>query len=346
MTVYVVVISAILLNIVLYHAKGTDPVRKITFILCGAVLFFVSAFRYRVGTDYVTYMNGYRAYTNAISWLQQPAVNIIAIVSKFIHDDYATWFFIMAIIAIVPVIYIIIKKSERPEIAIFLFVCLGCWHFSFNIVKQCAAAAILLCGYSSLVEKDFKKWVLYCLIASMFHFSGLLMVPVYFLVNIKPSLKLIAVFLGIGIALLLFYDKLFDLASFLKQGRNLVEVYGHTRNDSVNIIRVLVNISPGVLAFLYRKNLDLNDKGFTVLLNMSLLNMALNIGAMNSIYLYRICVFTNVFNILFIPALLTRIKAPDRIYITLIMIVLFIIFWWHDLSVGSSLSEFHWIFER
>ena len=347
MAIYATVMGLLLLNELFCHTKGTDKYRKKAVFLCGLVLVFVSGFRYLVGTDYLTYMSSYRSYSDsAISWLTQPGVNLVARLAKFIYDDYATWFFIMAMIAIIPVVIMIIKYCDYPELGLFLFVGLGCWHFSFNIVKQCASAAILLCGFQALVKKDFKKWLIICLIASAFHFSALLMIPVFFLVNQRITLKQIIITFGIGFALLFFYDKLFELASFLKQGQNLVEIYGHTRNDSVNFIRILVNFAPGLLALIYRKKLDFEDRSFAVLFNMSLLNMALNIGSMNSIYLYRICCYTNIYNVLFVPAVLKRIKNPDRAIITLLMMLLYIGFWWHDLSVGTSLSEFHWIFER
>lgn len=347
MTVYAVVMAVLFLNELFCHSKGTDKYRTFSVVICGAVLLLVSGFRYLVGTDYYTYMRGFRGYSeDVISWLSQPSVNLIARLSKVIYNDYATWFFIMAMIAIIPVIVTIIRHCDKPELGIFLFVGLGCWHYSFNIVKQSAAAAIILCGYSSLINKNFRRWLIICLIAATFHFSALLMIPVYFLVNKKNSIWLNVFIFGLGIILLLFYDRLFDIASFLKGGQNTVLLYSHTRNDSVNILRVLVNFAPGLLLLLYRKNFDYDDVKFNVLMNMSLLNMALNIAAMNSIYLYRICAYTNIFNILFYPALLKKIMARDRIIITLTLIVLFTVFWWHDLSVGTSLSEFHWIFER
>ena len=150
----------------------------------------------------------------------------------------------------------------------------------------------------------------------------------------------------ISIVLFIFYDKLFDLANFLKQGENLVGLYSSTRNSAVNSIRVLVNCAPFGLYMVCRKKCDINDSAFSTMLNMSLLNIALNIGSMNSIYLHRFCVYTNIFNVMFIPMVLRNVTRENKMIIKSIMLLLYTVFWLYDLYKGSTTVVFHWIFER
>lgn len=347
MTIYAVTLSIMLVASLLSHSRGFSKQKDKYVILAGIILVIVSGFRYQVGSDYYNYMVGYDSYVKGtISWIYQPAVNLVARIASVIYNDYASWFFIMAMITTIPVIIVCLKESDIPDLSMLLFVLLGCWHLSFNIIKQCVAASIILCGYCCLVDRKVWRWIIFCLIGAMFHFSALLMIPVYFLVTRKPTLKLILCTFGLGLVLMLFYDRLFDLASFLKLGRNIVGLNSYTWTGSVNIFRILVSFAPGVLLLIYKNQIDFEDPKISVLVNMTVLNMALNLGAMNSIYIHRICVYTNIFNILLLPVIIKRLDIRNRMVVIPIMIVLYTVFWWHDLSSGSTLSQFQWIFSR
>ena len=349
MIVYIITYFCILLLIVLYHSKQFFKSSMLLYF-AGAILIFVAGLRFLVGTDYIHYANSYHIYLSrsfdSFSFLAQPGLTITARIASLIYDDYASWFFLMSVITIVPVVYSVKNYSISPAFSILLFVVLGCWHFSFNLVKQTAAASIILLGYPAIRDKNFKKWVIVCLLGALFHFSAILMIPVYFLAAGRTSKKTIGTTIAFGLFIFFFYDRLFDVASFLKRGENLVSIHSGTRNDSVNILRVLVNLIPLLLFVLFRREYRFDDSDLEAMFNMSLLNGALNIGTMNSIYIYRFCVYTNIFNILFIPMMLSKLKSSNRRIITVLLTVFYTAFWLYDLNKGSTTAVFHWIFER
>ena len=254
----------------------------------------------------------------------------------------------MSAITVVPVIWSIKKHSVLPMVSIILYVLLGCWHFSFNLVKQTAAASVILLGYDSLKKRDIYNWILICLIASTFHFSALMMIPVYFLVINPVSKKNTLLIVLIGLALFLYYDKLFDIIAYLKRGEYLVGINSATRNNSVNLIRIAVNFAPLFLFYALFKKKEYNaaEADINIMANMSLLNAALNFGSMRSIYINRICVYTNLFNVFFIPLIIKKGKTNNKWFLVLVIYFLYIIFWWYDLKKGSTTAVFHWIFER
>lgn len=321
--------------------------RKPQYFLCIIILTAISGLRYLVGTDYIHYMYNYAQYQNqSISLFNQPALVIVAKLSKIIYDDYSTWFLIMACITVVPAVSFIIKRNKNVNLCILLFILLGCWHFSFNLVKQSAAATILFCGYKYIKKRNFKMWSLICVIAALFHISAILMIPIYFLTKSTINKKTIILILGVGVVVFLSYDRLFQLIAFLKQGNGLVSIYDSTRSDSVNILRVLVNCVPLFIYVLFRKEIDIsNDEEFPFLFYLSLINMALNIAAMKSVYLYRFCCYTNIYNVLFIPQLYMHLKR-NKTVITVMSLLLYTVFWGYDLYKGSTTVVFNWIFSR
>lgn len=347
MAVYFTTLALIAILSSLYGKRNTKTINNILVISCAIILIFVSGFRYCVGTDYLTYAGLYpKLLTDKLSFFSQPALGIVARISAFIFNDYAMWFFLMAVITVAPVIYIIKKDSISFSISIILYMLLGCWHYSFNGVKQCAAASILLLGYNYIKERKFFKWCLICLIASFFHISALLMIPLYFLIVPKISTKRIMLLILIGAIIFFFYDELFDMFEILRPGAS--DVDSDVGQRDVSILRIAVCCAPAILGVIFKSRfdeLDQKDERFAVLFNLSVMNAVLNVGTMFSVYLNRFTIYTNIFNILFIPYLAKLFKKNERIIFLMVMMSLYFIFWYYDISKPDT-ADFQWIFER
>lgn len=319
---------------------------NICYFFVVSILVLIAGLRFQVGTDYPHYVNNYLyVYTkDDYSFFSQPAIFIISKISQFIYDDYATWFLLMSCITVIPTILLIIIRNEYVEWCIIFYILLGCWHFSFNLVKQSVAATILFCGYNYLKNRKFKQWILICVLAFTFHVSAILMVPVYFIIDKQIKIRKIILILIIGIIVFFSYDYLFDLINFLKQDRSLV--YGYYKTSSVNVLRVLVGWIPILLCLLWNEGKRYNgDLDFSCLFYLSLLNAVLNTAAMNSLYLYRFCCYTNMYNILFIPKVINGTKRYRKIIMAL-MFIFYFAFWSYDLYKGSTTVNYHFIFER
>ncbi len=346
MSVYVWVLAIILFVILL--KKVLNLPSKVVVFISAMTLIFVAGFRYEVGTDYPTYVLNYEKYKDLeFTDFSRLGLKLIALFSQFIHDDYATWFFLMSFFTIGLCMVAIYKYSDTPEHSILLYLFLGCWHFSFNIVKQCAAAVVLLVGQKYLFEDKFFKWALVCLFAAIFHVSALLMIPVYFLVRNRVSMKQILLLCFLGLVLYFNYDKLFELIEFMKEGEGITTLTSEVGEREVNRWRVLVACSPVLLMLFYKPLYDDSDVKMRVWTNMSILNAILYVASMNSVYLTRFCVYTDIFNIFFLPKIFSKMDIKlEKSTLIVICFVLYCIFWWTDLSKGTTLREFQWIFER
>ena len=91
------------------------------------------------------------------------------------------------------------------------------------------------------------------------------MLPVYFLVTAKVSKKTILAILSVGVATMLFYDRLFDVVSFLKSGENMLSIKSAMRNGSadslsgnhwLNICRAMLSEGGNNRARAERKRID------------------------------------------------------------------------------------------
>ena len=346
MQVYLYVLAVLLFVVFMKKAVGLNS--KTLVVISAIALIFVAGFRYKVGTDYSVYISNYDVYKESLfSDLSRFGLKLIAVISRLIYDDYATWFFLMSFFTVTLAMVAIYKYSDTPEFSILLYLFLGCWHLSFNIVKQCAAAVVLLVGQKYLFEEKFSKWMLICLLGSLFHVSALLMIPVYFLLKKRVSIKQILLLCFIGLVLYFNYDRLFDLMEFLKEGEGVTSITSAVGEPEVNRLRVLVACSPVLLMLFYKPLYDESDVQMRVWTNMSILNAVLYVASMNSVYLTRFCVYTDIFNIFFLPKFFSKMDIKlEKSTLVIICLALYCIFWWTDLSKGSTTQVFHWIFER
>jgi len=321
--------------------------KQLVFII-GAMLIFVSGFRYYVGTDYRTYASNYNLYVESeLSLLSQPGTSIVARVSALIYNDYATWFFLMALLTIGLIMFSIYQNSIDVYLSVILFVFMGMWHSSFNAVKQYAAIAILVYGHIYLIEKNFKKWVIVCIFASLFHITALLMIPIYFLVIRKIDWKQIVLLVSIGIFITLGYEVLFNIVALLKQGQSVITSDSAVGARDVNTLRILVNCAPAILyLFLKFSNHFKEDEKSNVYANFSVFNSVLYIATNSSVYLARFCAYTDIFGIFFMPYLLRCFSKKSRWFVVTVVLVLYFIFWRYDLMKGTSTNNFQWVFSR
>lgn len=339
-----------LLGIFFVHSKtnlsSNKTITKWLYAVAWIVLIAVAGLRYQVGKDYIQYSINYSYYlTRAVEFINQPALTLVAWIARFLHNDYATWFFLMAIITSVPVAYVVKKESIAVGFSTILFLLLGCWHTSFNIVKQSAAASIIFMGYRSLVDRKFWKWTLFCFIASLFHVTALFMIPLYFLIDNKINWRKTGTIIIAGVLITLLYEELFNIMGALR-GDSATSISSAYGTEQLNVLRILAHCAPPLLASVLLKHFDKGNSDFCVLYNISLFNAVLNIVTAKSAYLNRFSIYTLLFNILFIPYLVKPFKKNSRFLVAGVITVLYSVFCFYDLYKGSTTVDFYWIFQR
>lgn len=316
------------------------------YFLAILVLVFVSGLRYYVGTDYGAYYYGYKTYAQSLSQailtLSEPGYPLIARIAILIHDDGATAIFLAAVVTIWPALMVIYRHTDRLLLASLLFIFLGCWDGSFNGVRQYLAATMLFCGYEALESRNLRKYLFWVFIAFLFHRSAIVMAALYFVVYRKVNTRnLLLVFFGSILALRL-YNQVLAFASWVTESDySLKDEYAA---HAVNILRVFAAAAPAVVFLALLWNTP-KDEQTTFHLNLLVLHAAFRVATMNSALLYRIGIYTTLFQVLAIPVLLKRVNPSTRKAVTAAMVPLFAIFWWYEISHGEPVV-FRFIWER
>ena len=327
----------------------SKPASKITSaLLIAAVipLIFTAGFRYEVGADFNAYYKADEVFGGhvweKIKTLNEPGISILVEIINLFSNDGAAYIFTFSFLTIVPTTYILLRRSNNYTVILLLYVFCGCWHGIFNGVRQYLAATVIMFGYRYIQEKKFVKYATTVLIAYCFHSSAIIMIVPYFVMRGKINFRNIFL-LALGTLLVSSnYEAIFSFIGALKDKDVSVGTYATT---SVNILRVLANCAPAVLAVaLYIKKDPTPEQTFYI--NGLIVNAAAMIAASNSTYLARISIYTT----LFIPAGLPKlIRMEDKIMekvLWVIIIALFAVFWYYEVSTYPSLNHFKWVWER
>lgn len=317
------------------------------FVLSIAILIFVAGFRYYVGTDFGGYYNGYQRYANEfmdkLIEFDEPGFAFISWITVLIGGNGATTIFLSSLITITLFSITIYKYSDNLLFAILLYIFLGCWHGGFNGIRQYLAAAIVFFGFKYLIKRELLKYLICIFIAFLFHASASVMILAYFIAHRKVNFSNIMILVVASIVALYSFDKLLEIAGFILD--NEYQLSNDYITNSVNILRVLAAVAPSVLFLIMYYGKNLTDYQ-NLCINLLIMNAVIWVSTSNSTYLARAGIYTAPFLIIAIPELLKGLTRKNRITITLIIILAYVYFWWYEVSNGSTLNNFQFVFVK
>lgn len=148
----------------------------------------LASLRYNVGTDYGTYGSLFNQFSRGslIDYLQdsasaEPGFYILVQISNFLTGDSALMFAIAAALSLIFFHLGLNRyKIKHPALVYFLYLMI-LFPATLNLVRQGVAVSIVFYAFSFLVERDFRKYLVYMIIAGLFHVSVFILLPVYFL---------------------------------------------------------------------------------------------------------------------------------------------------------------------
>lgn len=180
----------ILWSVVIKKNLGQYDIFLSTLVL----MLFFSMRNYTVGTDTIVYVSNFRSYVDASYYVINPDVEYgYQLYEKFILSftkNYFWFFFIISFFVISSYLYTIRKISINYILSLYVYITFGFYTFFFNGLRQGVAMAICFFGLPYLIDKRIIVYSFIVFIASFFHISALVMIPLYFIVNSKFKLEL------------------------------------------------------------------------------------------------------------------------------------------------------------
>lgn len=174
--------------------------KSIIYVLTGCLLILFAGLR---DGDYVYDYRMYEWLYNDEIYVVELSFTAISLITRHVLGNHIVWLFM-----IYAVIGVWIKLVAIRRITPLLFLSLLIYVSDFYPLQEMAqmrasvATGIMLLAIKPLYERNLKRFILYTIIASLFHISSIVMIPLWFLKpgRINKSFWLFAVLIGYTLA--------------------------------------------------------------------------------------------------------------------------------------------------
>lgn len=316
--VYNLILLAVFLFSLLAEFSKSIRVRGIARLFVFLTLWIPAAIRYQVGVDFDTYTLWY--FHPELMYKVEPGYFYLA---EFLHglDCHVQCLFIItSFIMYFPISFYMKRKGYCM---IMTFYVLIYYFISLCYIRQAISVSLIMCAMMYWFEKKKTKFFLCMILATMFHYSTLIVLPLFFL-NKCPS-KIICYCLVLMLFFLLKRINLSDLIfnNFIISNTK----YGTYATMSINratdigtgiglLIRLVITCS---VIFLSDKLNDYAEKKYIV--NFSMAYIGASFLAMQIVILARIRDILYFVPILFVPCLFRLKIRYSKFYFILICLL-------------------------
>ncbi|WP_099293696.1 EpsG family protein [Butyricimonas sp. Marseille-P3923] len=175
-----------------YFVKQNKILIEYVFIGYFFVLLLIAGIRdFSVGTDTLTYYRNFCDSSSVFAVENERAFSGLQFgwlwINRFFEYflGYDAFLFACYICILLPVFYVIKKSASNIMLSIVLYILLGMYTISFNIMRQMMAVSLMLYAFYCLKNNDIKKYWIVLIVASIIHSSAMICIIFFFLDKIK-----------------------------------------------------------------------------------------------------------------------------------------------------------------
>lgn len=362
MIIYILMLLLALLFSFIATKTKNKKLRIVLPIFSAIPFAVVSAIRYDVGTDYL-----YRYASNFNVLLKGRDVSNLEIGFKILNklcilitNNYQIIFVLTSFIITSFIFYTIYRDSKNVPLSITLYF-IGAFFFqSLNMVRQFVAISIILYSYKYFLNKDWIKWLLFTILASMFHTTSLVVailclgnnfVKKIFQKDIFENEKVV---FGLIIFAFLAEPLIGNIINFLlEQTRFGVYVGSKYDHGDLQIISFIINLLLYIGMIYIQKKRKHNgnevDCFFITMQAIALLFVTLGKTSFLSI---RLVYYFSIFQIISIPYFLKYVKEiwNEKIYkVSMLIVIIFVsttLIWTHVVNNTDEVLPYKTIFNK
>lgn len=248
--------------------------------------------------------------------------------------EYSTFIMISSVLTIYSFMLLFYNFSAHYALSVFLFFSMGVYASTMNGIRQYIATAFILLGAKYIFspkKSDFLKLLPLIILASLFHSSALILIPVYFLCRRKAwsAPTFISVFTGV-VGLIFVSMFLPSFLSILEDTAysNYADGWFTSGNESgTGLMRVVFNCLPTILAALFSKQVRQFGPVADILINISLVHSAIFILASYNWIFARFAFYTYAFVILLMSMVFISIMRNNKYrFLAIVLLIVYCVF--------------------
>jgi transmembrane protein EpsG len=314
---------------------------KIFMFLLTSVLVLVSGLRNNIGDTYF-YMHGYKITDFTWGYIQKSkdiGFNVFQMILKTLSNDPQVLIFVTALITNFLIVIVLYKYSRLIELSLYVYITSGLHLVSMNGIRQFMAASIIFVATKYIFNGDWKKYFFVILLASTIHQSALILLPIYFLVRNKawsPSTYILLLF---SLVIVVGYNQFSEILFASLEDTQ----YGHYQNFSeggANIIRVLVNAIPLIIAFIGREKLRKIFPQSDYIVNLSLVGLLFLVVSTQNWIFARFIIYFGLYQLILISWIVKVFSKQSEKFIYYSIVLFYFLFYFYECVMVFG-TEYH-----
>ena len=300
-----------------YSQNKVKPVTA--FLVFLPIIIFVCTSNWRYWTDYPVYLSIYHTTPTessaALAYLMEQKNSYLfyafGYVIKVLSNDNEMFYRIaLVLVQSIPLIAFFRKYSTNYVYSIYLILATALpLGWMLNGVRQIMAAAIIYGAAEDIIQKRYVKVTLIILLASLFHQSAIVALPmVFFCQGQAWSRKTMLALLGTIVLTIVF-------SSSEEAFTNIAVNVGYNAeilalDNGASPLRALIAFVPVLLAFLGREEISRDGSpAINFFVNMSVINFGIYLVAIvtNGVLVGRIPLYTSLYTFVLLPYLFEKV---------------------------------------
>ncbi|MBR6527896.1 MAG: EpsG family protein [Lachnospiraceae bacterium] len=236
------------------------------------ILILFGGLRYKVGRDYDSYctifVNLYEDWNDILyGGTERGYVWLNRIVTLYTNDPQWIIFITNAVVSCLGV-HCLRKYCKFAPFGLYLFFT-TLYYYSFNLIRQGMAAAFILLAFCYARDRKWIHSMVVCLIASLFHQTALMMIPVLLLMQFRYQPAWYFVFFAVAALCTLLREQItyFLIATFYPNNLNYAQAYAYDFSP----VQVALCAIYMILCLLYYRVMLRREKGNMLYINFSIL---------------------------------------------------------------------------
>jgi transmembrane protein EpsG len=321
-------------------AYAAVPVKHNKLLVFGVLLslVLVSGLRSNIGDTYF-YKLIYEM--NDFTWefiLSQKDIGfgILQMLLKGFSSDPQIMLFTTALITNVLIVFVLYKYSRMFELSIYVYITGGLFLVSMNGIRQSLAAAIAFTATKYLINGNGKRYTLVVLLASAFHQSALVLLPIYFLVRFKAWSKATVALVFLSIIIVIGFDQFSSLLFSAIEDTQYGHYEGFTEGGA-NILRVAVDAVPLAIAFLGRDKLRKLFPDSDYIVNMTLLGFVFMIISTQNWIFARFSIYFGLYQLILISWIVKLFRERDQKFVYFGILICYLAYYYYENVISLSI---------
>ncbi len=293
---------------------------RIFLIISMSILAFMAAFRENnIGNDTYQYFLDYQL-NDAFDFENryEPGFVVLSGVFKIISNSPYNIIIGSSVISFLLYYKFISIYSRWYFFSVILFLLLGFFDTSMNIMRQVLAVGILLQGYQYILNKKFIPFVITVILSATFHYSAFIFIFAWWICKIKPSDKNLTIII-IGFLILStvafssILNSLLGIFTLYEEYQN--SIFGQGQRIGALFQSAILVILLFVAYYLRKQNrCKFTNIGLDSVFMLCFIGMLIQLLSYNMSVIARFAVYFNIFQIILIPNLLIQLPLKKRYY--------------------------------